>query len=124
LNNRKDVQYFAEWLSRTMASRGITGGQVARAVGVNESAVSKWRAGLLAPSLESLEKLAEFLKVDFTRLAVTAGRLKAEAVKSTAFPLPPDTAQRQDVRDQIARIRGLTDAERRRLLEAYDESPK
>lgn len=121
LSRRQQKDYFAEWLRRTMVNSGVSGGEVARALNVNDSAVSRWRSGKATPGLESVQSLAEFLNVDPIRLAVTAGLLKPEVVKSEMLPLPPDTAQRQFVREQISKIPGLTDQERARLLEAYDD---
>lgn len=121
MSRRQQKDYFAEWLRRTMANRGISGGEVARALNVNDSAVSRWRNGKATPGLESCQTLAEYLKVDPIRLAVTAGLLKPEVVKSEALPLPADTAQRRFVREQISKIPGLTGKERARLLEAYDD---
>ena len=51
---RRDREYFAEWLSRTLAERDIAGGEVARALGVNDSAISRWKNGKATPGLDSL----------------------------------------------------------------------
>jgi transcriptional regulator with XRE-family HTH domain len=112
--------YFAEWLNRTMSNRGISGGDIARATGVAESAVSRWRSGKSSPGADSLQKLASYLDVDPIRLAVTAGLLDSKAVNSSPLPLPEQTRQREYVREQIMKIRGLTDEDRAVLLEAYN----
>lgn len=118
---RREREYFAEWLSRTLAERDIAGGEVARALGVNDSAISRWKNGKASPGLDSVMKLAEFLKVDPVALAVTAGLMKADQVGVERLPLPEDTRTRERVMDQIMNIRGLTSDEKAALIEAYEK---
>lgn len=117
---RKDREYFAEWLSRTLAERGIAGGEVARAVGVNDSAISRWKNGKASPGLESVMKLAEFLEVNAVALTVTAGLMEEKLAGVPPLPLPEDTRTRSLVTDQIMGIRGLTKNEKEALLDAYE----
>lgn len=119
MTNPKD--YFAEWLSRTMSERDIAGGVLARALGVNDSAISRWKNGKASPGLESVMKLAEYLDVHPIRLAVTAGLMDASKVGVEAFPLPEDS-NRTFVRDQIMAIKGLTSEERQALISAYERT--
>lgn len=77
MTNEKQGQYFAVWLDRTLIERGITGREAARAVGVSDAAVSKWRHGTRIPRLDEVMKLADLLGVDSIRLAVTAGLIPA-----------------------------------------------
>ena len=120
MRGRDDRNYFAEWLTRTLAERGIAGGEVAQALGVNDSAVSRWRNGKATPGLDSAMKLAHFLGVDAIALAVTAGLMDARQVGVDPLPLPEDTKTRQLVIDQIMGIRGLTTPEREELRAAYE----
>lgn len=117
----RDKEYFAEWLSRTLSEREISGGEVARALGVNDSAVSRWRNGKILPSLEALMELADFLDVSPLRLAVTAGRIKEKQAGVPRLELPEDTKKRNLVRGQIMGIRGLTTEERQVLIDAYEQ---
>lgn len=118
--NTKDAGYFAEWLTRTLNERDISGGEVAKALGVNDSAVSRWKNGKALPGLDSVMALATYLEVHPIGLAVTAGLMEAKSVGVQALPLPEDTKTRDRVREQIMNIRGLTTSERQALIEAYE----
>lgn len=112
---------FAEWLDNTMANRKVKGRDLARALDVHDSAVSRWKSGQGMPSLQTVMKIAEFFDVDPLRLAVTANLMDGKAVGIEPLPVPEPTARREYVRRQIQQIKGLTDESRRRLLETYDE---
>lgn len=112
---------FGRWLDLTMSNRDIKGRALARALKVHESAVSRWRAGNGVPSMDSCLRLGKYLNVEPIRLAVTAGLMDGELVGVDPLPLPEPTAQRQAIKDQLAKIRGLTAKERQRLIDAYDE---
>jgi transcriptional regulator with XRE-family HTH domain len=116
-----DKDYFAEWLSRTLAERGIAGGEVARALGVNDSAISRWRNGKATPGLESVMKLAALLEVHPIALAVTAGLMDTEDVAVEPLPLPEQKKALSQAEDQIMKIRGITDDDRKALLETLKE---
>lgn len=116
-SNSKD---FPSWLDRTLVERGIAGGEVARALGVNDSAVSRWRNGKASPGLDSVMKLARFLEVNPVRLAVTAGLMKEDEAGAEPLPMPEDTRTKTMVYDQIMAMRGLTRAEKLALVQAYD----
>lgn len=113
---------FGRWLDTTMANEGVSGRELAIRTGVNESVVSRWRSGQSTPGVDSCAKLAEALKVDSLRLAVTAGIVDERMANVPPLPMPPATALRERVRAQIADIKGLTEASRSALLEAYDNS--
>lgn len=118
---RRDREYFAEWLSRTLAERDIAGGEVARALGVNDSAISRWKNGKASPGLDSVMALADFLDVDPVALAVTAGLMNANQVGVERLPLPKETRVIAQVEDQIMKIRGLDDDTRKALIETLRE---
>lgn len=112
---------FGRWLDLTMANRDIKGRQLARALKVHESAVSRWRAGNGVPSMDSCLRLGKFLRVEPIRLAVTAGLMDGTLVGVTPLPMPEPTAHRKAIKDQLAKIRGLTANERQKLIDVYDE---
>ena len=118
---RRDREYFAEWLSRTLAERDIAGGEVARALGVNDSAISRWKNGKASPGLDSAMKLAEFLDEDPVALAVTAGLMNESQVGTTKLPLPKETRVLASVEDQIMKIKGLDDDTKKALVSALRE---
>jgi transcriptional regulator with XRE-family HTH domain len=118
---RRDREYFAEWLSRTLAEREIAGGEVARALGVNDSAISRWKNGKASPGLDSVMKLADFLDVNPVALAVTAGLMKEGQVGVERLPLPKETRIVAHVEEQIMKIRGLDDETRKALIATLRE---
>ena len=64
---------FATWLSTTMQSRGLSQAQIARAVGVADAQVSRWRRGQVVPTVRYLQRLAETLDVPRAELDRLAG---------------------------------------------------
>lgn len=118
---RRDKEYFAEWLSRTLAERGIAGGEVARALGVNDSAISRWRNGKATPGLDSVMALADFLEVDPIALAVTAGLMDPNQVGKERLPLPEQSRAIALAEEQIMKIRGLDDETRKALITTLRE---
>jgi transcriptional regulator with XRE-family HTH domain len=118
---RRDREYFAEWLSRTLAEREIAGGEVARALGVNDSAISRWKNGKASPGLDSVMRLADFLDVDPVALAVTAGLMNEKQVGVPPLPLPKETKVLANIEDQILKIKGLDNETRRALITTLRE---
>lgn len=118
---RRDREYFAEWLSRTLAERDIAGGEVARALGVNDSAISRWKNGKATPGLDSVMKLAEFLDVNPIALAVTVGLMEEEKVGVPRLELPKETRMLGYIEEQINKIRGLDNETRSALIRTARE---
>jgi transcriptional regulator with XRE-family HTH domain len=112
----RDREYFAEWLTRTLAEREIAGGEVAAALGVNDSAISRWKNGKASPGLESVMKLADFLEVEPVALTVTAGLMEEGQVGVPKLELPRETRMLGYIEDQIMKIRGLDDDTRKALI--------
>lgn len=119
--DRTGPEAFGRWLDLTMANREIKGRTLAKACKVHESAVSRWRAGNGVPSMDSCLRLAKYLDTEPLRLAVTAGLMDAELSGVEPLPMPEPTAYRRAVKQQIMSIKGLTQRERQRLLDTYDE---
>lgn len=82
---------FAHWLSATMQSRGLTQAELARAVGVADTQVSRWRRGQVVPTVHYLQKLAESLGVPRSGLDVLAG-YPVETEPSPELPEDPTRA--------------------------------
>jgi transcriptional regulator with XRE-family HTH domain len=118
---RRDREYFAEWLSRTLAEREIAGGEVAKALGVNDSAISRWKNGKASPGLDSVMSLAEYLSVDPIALAVTAGLMDERKVGVQRLELPKETRMLGYIEEQIMKIRGLDDETRKALISTARE---
>jgi transcriptional regulator with XRE-family HTH domain len=119
--DRTGPETFGRWLDLTMSNRSIKGRQLAKALKVHESAVSRWRAGNGVPSMDSCLRLAKFLDCEPIRLAVTAGLMDPELAGVDPLPMPEPTAYRLAVKDQLAKIKGLTSRERQKLIDTYDE---
>jgi len=114
-------KYFAEWLTRTLWEREISGGEIAKAVGVNDSAISRWKNGKATPGLDSVMKLAAFLEVDPIALGVTAGLMKEGEVGVKRLPLPEGIKAVSVAEEWIRRIPGITDEDRTSLLQTINE---
>jgi transcriptional regulator with XRE-family HTH domain len=113
---------FGEWLDVTMSNQGISGRTLAEVTGVHDSAVSRWRSGTAVPSMDSIERMASTLGVEALRLAVTAGVVSPKVAGLEPLPMPVPTARRESVKRQLANLRGVTDEERRLLLQAYEDA--
>lgn len=116
------VEAFARWLDVTMSDKNIKGRDLAERLDVHDSAVSRWRSGRNAPNMETLTQIAKLLKVDPLRLAATAGLIDGEAVGVEPLPMPQASMRRESVRRQILAIKGLTNNERHKLLETYEQT--
>ncbi len=114
-------QQFDRWLDITMSNMHLSGREVAAQIGVHDSAVSRWRSGKGVPSMEALTALAGVFDVHPLRLAVRAGLVSEKVAGMPPVDMPEPIAQREEVRESISAIPGLTDVERQALLERYDE---
>lgn len=122
-HNREARMSFGEWLDTTLDNEGIASRVIAEWAEVDDSTVSRWRAGASLPSMQAIASIARLLNLDWQRLAVTASVLPSEVAGPNIepYPMPKPTAKRQSVKRQIARIKGLSPEGRDRLLETYDE---
>jgi transcriptional regulator with XRE-family HTH domain len=64
---------FSEWLSTAMRQRGLSQAEVARRIGVDDAQVSRWRRGLVVPSVGHLQRIADALDVPRVFLDRLAG---------------------------------------------------
>src|SRR3954471_20828290 len=119
---RRGNDGFGEWLDITLSNKGIMGRTLAEAIGVHDSAVSRWRSGTGVPAMAQIEPMAELLGVDALRLSVTVGLVSETVAGAPKLPTPAPTAQRESVKRQLARLRGVTEEERSLLLQAYEDA--
>ncbi len=87
---RDDRTRFAGWLAATMSSRGLSQAQVARAVGVADTQVSRWRRGQVVPTVQYLQRIADTFGVQRTTLDRLVGYPVAEADSAAAAGGDPD----------------------------------
>ena len=64
---------FGPWLSATMRERGLSQAVLARRIGVDDAQVSRWRRGLVVPSVGHLQRIADALDVPRVLLDRIAG---------------------------------------------------
>jgi len=77
---------FTFWLNRTMESRGYSQADLARAVGVADAQVSRWRRGQVVPNVRSLQRLADTFGVPRATLDTLAGYPSGEALDEADDP--------------------------------------
>jgi transcriptional regulator with XRE-family HTH domain len=95
---------FGDWLSAAMRERGLSQAEIARRIGVDDAQVSRWRRGLVVPSVGHLQRIAAALDVPRVLLDRLAGYpvpaeadlLMPDAPTSAAAPAsaPPTTGER------------------------------
>jgi transcriptional regulator with XRE-family HTH domain len=64
---------FTLWLNNTMESRRFSQADLARAVGVGDAQVSRWRRGQVVPTVRSLQRIADTFGVPRAMLDSLAG---------------------------------------------------
>lgn len=113
------VASWPDWLAARMELRGFrSSSELARAAGIPDSVISRWRSGSSVPSVVQLRRLQGPLQVPLLTLLVAAGHLSADEV---GLQLPPDPEPRpRDTRDAIQRDPGLTEDLRHLLEVQYD----
>lgn len=113
---------FAEWLDITLDNQGVGAGTaLAEQMGVTDAAISRWRTGASNPTSDNVAKMAKAMGLDPVRLAITAKVLPPEFAPGVEpYEIPEPTAQRDSVRRQLARIKGLSEDQKEALLSTYD----
>lgn len=86
--NKPDNRFTA-WLNTTMQSRQLSQAELARAVGVADAQVSRWRRGQVVPTVRSLQRLAETLDVPRVTLDRLAGYPVQESIERAAGNADP-----------------------------------
>lgn len=113
---------FGEYLLSAMRAAGFpSNASLARASGITESSISKWRNDLETPKHPMLRQLAPILGVPMRELVVAAGYMTWEEAGLDAAPKPPEPvdvdallakselseADRKTVADELQRLRAL-----------------
>lgn len=89
---------FGEKLQKLRKSRGLTQEELAEALYVSRTAVSKWESGRGYPSIDSLKEISDYFSVTIDDL------LSGEKLISIA-----ERENRSNVRDLCDRLTGMTD---------------
>jgi transcriptional regulator with XRE-family HTH domain len=110
---------WADWLAARMLALGFeANSDLARATGVPDSVISRWRTSGTTPSIAQLRRLQSALQVSLVELLVAAGHLSAEEARITSFTQPERVSR--GTRDAIRHDHEL-DGELKHLLEVqYD----
>jgi transcriptional regulator with XRE-family HTH domain len=110
---------WADWLGARMQAVGFeANSDLARATGVPDSVISRWRTSGTTPSIAQLRRLQSALQVSLVELLVAAGHLSPEEARVTSFS--PAHRVTRGTRDAIRNDSELDD-ELKHLLEVqYD----
>jgi transcriptional regulator with XRE-family HTH domain len=110
---------WADWLGERMRVLGFEGNSdLARATGVPDSVISRWRTTGTTPSVGQRRRLQSALQMSLVELLVAAGHLTAEEAGITSFTVPTRLAR--GTRDAISQDRELDDDLRHLLEVQYD----
>lgn len=63
MKEKNYLNIFAERLKELRTEQGLTGEQVAKAIGVSKMAISNWERAIKVPTMLYLVELAKFFKV-------------------------------------------------------------
>jgi transcriptional regulator with XRE-family HTH domain len=95
--NNSTPDQFIDWLTGMTRALGYSrDADLARALGIDQSIVSRWRRGS-RPSVEHLARVSTLTKTQLEPLLVLAGYVSADAVRQAEVPEPPaavDPAER------------------------------
>ena len=110
---------WADWLGQRMCALGFdANSDLARAAGVPDSVISRWRTSGTTPSIGQLRRLQSALQVSLVELLVAAGHLTADEAGVTSFTAPARVIR--GTRDAISQDRELDDDLRHLLELQYD----
>ena len=112
------VSHWSSWLAQRMVEVGLpTNRDLARASGVPESVISRWRNQGVTPSVEQLRRLRTPLQVPVVELLVRAGHL--EACEAGLEDRPAPVPVRLGVAEALEADPDLPDDLRSLLLAQY-----
>lgn len=93
----QELNHFTLWLNSTMASRRFSQAELARAVGVGDAQISRWRRGQVVPNVHSLQRIADTFGVPRTLLDSLAG-YPAGGTGEAAEGAPDEVARQAEIR--------------------------
>lgn len=110
---------WATWLGERMAYLGFaTNSDLARAAGIPDSVISRWRTAGTTPLVEQLRRLSVPLQAPMLELLVAAGYLSSEEAEVTEFAEP--VRRPKDAREAIGMDEELPPDLKHLLLAQYD----
>lgn len=96
MSDLRDPNRFTLWLNNSMESRRLSQADLARAVGVGDAQVSRWRRGQVVPTVHSLQRIADTFGVPRAMLDSLAGYPSGARDEPTGEP--DDLARRAEIR--------------------------
>jgi transcriptional regulator with XRE-family HTH domain len=98
---------WASWVNQQLTRKGWRPADAARAFGVDDSMISKWRRGLAGPDPKSLRRVAESLELPILEVLVAAGWITPEEAGQP--PAPPASEAVELLKDIQQKIKGQLD---------------
>ncbi len=95
---------FARWLNVTMQQRGLSQAAVARALGVADAQVSRWRRGQVVPTVRYLQQIAQVFDVPRAALDELAGYPSAAPGPGPGSRDPARAAELQSYQARFGRL--------------------
>lgn len=96
-DDEQQPNHFTLWLNSTMASRRFSQAELARAVGVGDAQISRWRRGQVVPNVHSLQRIADTFGVPRMLLDALAGYPAGDA-GDTPESDPDEVARQAEIR--------------------------
>lgn len=84
-----DTSGWIGYLDKAIANARMRPSDLARATGVSDSVISRWRSGQSVPDVENLRRLSTALRVPLLELLVAAGHISASEARMKDKPAPP-----------------------------------
>lgn len=97
VDDEQPPNHFTLWLNSTMANRRFSQAELARAVGVGDAQISRWRRGQVVPNVHSLQRIADTFGVPRMLLDSLAGYPAADPDDAAAGN-PDDVARQAEIR--------------------------
>lgn len=97
MDSSHDDNRFTLWLNSAMENHRFSQADLARAVGVGDAQVSRWRRGQVVPTVRSLQRLADAFGVPRVMLDSLAGYPTAESDEAGGGDAG-DLARRAEIR--------------------------
>lgn len=110
---------WAGWLGERMARLGyVTNSDLARAAGIPDSVISRWRTTGTKPAVEQLRRLSVPLQAPMLELLIASGYLSSDEAQVTEFADPVRRAR--NTREAIGMDEKLPADLKHLLLTQYD----
>lgn len=97
VDDEQQPNHFTRWLNSTMKNRRFSQAELARAVGVGDAQISRWRRGQVVPNMRSLQRIADTFGVP-RMLLDSLARYPADGPDDPVAGDPDDLARQAEMR--------------------------